>query len=71
MILLLWVFIGFITGLFVVAIFNPPFRKIPFVPVPDDNEIYHAKHGCVRILSEEVECSPDAVSLNVIIGKND
>ena len=69
MILFLWVFIGFITGLFVVAIFNPPFRKIPFVPVPDNDEIYHAKNGCVRILSEEVSCTEDAVSLNVIIGK--
>lgn len=69
MILLLWVFIGFLVGLFVVAIFNPPFRKIPFIPTPNDNEIYNTKYGCVRILSEEIECSPDAVSLNVIIGK--
>ena len=43
--------------------------KIPFVPIPEDNEIYHTKHGgCIKILSEEVECSPDAISLNVIIG---
>jgi hypothetical protein len=69
MILLLWVFIGFLVGLFVVAIFNPPFRKIPFIPTPNDNEIYNTNYGCVRILSEEIECSPDAVSLNVIIGK--
>lgn len=69
MILFLWVFIGFITGLFIVAVFNPPFRKIPFIPVPEDNAIYNTKYGCVKILSEEIDCSPEAVSLNVIIGK--
>jgi hypothetical protein len=69
MILIYWTFIGFICGLFIVSIFNPPFRKIPFIPIPEDNEIYHTKNGgCIKILSEEVECSPDAISLNVIIG---
>jgi hypothetical protein len=69
MISLFWIFIGSIVGLFIVAIFNPPIRKTPKLPNPEISEIFHTKNGCVKVVSEEVSCTPEAVSLNVIIGK--
>lgn len=69
MISLPYLFIGAITGLFIVAIFDPPKRQIPGVPTPNDTGIFHTKTGCILIKSTEVPCSSDAVSLNVIAGK--
>lgn len=69
MISLMWVFIGAIVGLFVVALFDPPLRKQPMLPNPETTETFHTKSGCVKVVAEEVSCTPDAVSLNVIIGK--
>jgi hypothetical protein len=69
MISLMWVFIGAVVGLFIVALFEPPLRNQPTLPNPQTLETFHTKTGCVKVRSEEVSCSPDAVSLNVIIGK--
>jgi len=66
MLSLLWVFGGFIVGLFVVSIFDPPFRTIPSLPTPGSQEFRTQKGGCVRIISEETECTSDAISLGVI-----
>jgi hypothetical protein len=67
MLSLLWVFGGFIVGLFVVSIFDPPFRTVPSLPSPGDHDIFRVqKGGCVRIISEETACTSDAISLGVI-----
>ena len=67
MLSLLWVFGGFIVGLFVVSIFDPPFRPVPSLPTPDDHGIFRVPNGgCVRIVSEETVCTSDAISLGVI-----
>jgi hypothetical protein len=66
MLSLLWVFGGFIVGLFIVSVFDPPFRAVPSLPSPGMNEFRTQKGGCVRIISEETVCTPDAISLGVI-----
>jgi len=66
MLSLMWVFAGFISGLLIVSVFEPPFRKIPTLPSPRDLDTFHTKNGCVHIIAEETVCTPDAVSLNVI-----
>lgn len=66
MLSLLWVFGGFIVGLFVVSIFDPPFRVVPSLPTPGISIFRTQKGGCVRIVSEETECTSNAISLGVI-----
>jgi hypothetical protein len=66
MLSLLWVFSGFIVGLFVVSIFDPPFRVVPALPTPGVSTFRTQKGGCVRIVSEETECTSNAISLGVI-----
>jgi len=61
-----WIFAGAITGLLIVSIFKPPKRQIPIVPTPDDTGLYHTKTGCINIQADEVGCSPNAVSLNIL-----
>jgi hypothetical protein len=48
-------------------VFDPPKREVPTVPTPGDNDIFHTKTGCVKIQASEVSCSPDSVSLNVLV----
>jgi len=62
----MWVFGGFIVGLFVVSIFDPPFRVVPALPTPGVSTFRTQKGGCVRIVSEETECTSNAISLGVI-----
>ena len=66
MLSLLWVFGGFIVGLFVVSIFDPPFSVVPALPTPGVSTFRTQKGGCVRIVSEETECTSNAISLGVI-----
>jgi hypothetical protein len=66
MLSLMWVFGGFIVGLFVVSIFDPPFRAVPSLPSPGVSTFRTQKGGCVRIISEETTCTSDAISLGVI-----
>jgi hypothetical protein len=58
---------GILTGFFVISIFKPVPRQIPAVPTPGDLDSFVTKTGCVRIKSEEVQCSGSAVSLNVLV----
>jgi hypothetical protein len=59
-------FIGIIVGLFMVSIFIPVVHSEPELPVPGPPQIFHTKSGCVKITSEEVSCSSEAISLNLI-----
>lgn len=67
MLSLVWIFAGLICGLLIVSVFDPPKRQVPTVPTPGDNDIFHTKTGCVKIKASEVSCSPDSVSLNVLV----
>jgi hypothetical protein len=58
-------FAGAILGLFMVSIFKPQTHKEIELPLPGTN-IFHTPSGCVKIRSEEVSCSTEAISLNVI-----
>lgn len=58
-----WLFVGILTGLFVVAVFIPPNHKDNQLPSVGDTSIFRTKAGCVRFHSEEVECTKDAKSL--------
>ena len=66
MISLTWLFIGAIVGLLVVSVFIPPNRKVPSLPTPNSDDVYHTPTGCVKFKTEEVECMPSATSLNFI-----
>ncbi len=66
MISLLWAFVGVIVGLLLVAVFSPPPRYVPSLPTPDNGEPFYTEKGCVKFVSEEVECMPSATSLNFI-----
>jgi hypothetical protein len=66
----MWVFGGFIVGLLVVSIFDPPFRAVPSLPSPGVSTFRTQKGGCVRIISEETTCTSDAIYLGVIFDSN-
>ena len=62
-------FVGMLTGLLVSAVFIPPNQKDNQLPTPDDKTEFHTKSGCVKFKAEEVECTPEASSLNFIASK--
>lgn len=66
MISVFWVFVGFLTGLLITSVFNPPARKLPSVPTPGDKGSIDTGTGCVKFKTEEVPCDGKEVSLNVI-----
>jgi hypothetical protein len=61
-----YIFAGMITGLFIVSIFNPVKHEIPELPTPGIDKVFRTKAGCVKIHAEEVQCSSQGISLNVI-----
>lgn len=70
MISLLWVFIGAVVGLILVSVFTPPPRKMKTLPTPDNTELFHTPHGCVKFEAKEVDCMPSATSLNFIASEH-
>lgn len=65
MISILWVFIGCVVGLLIVAVFSPPIRNENNVPIPHKKNLFYTKSGCVKFRTEEVPCTADATSLNL------
>jgi hypothetical protein len=70
MISVMWLFIGVITGLLIVSIFDPPLRDVPQVPVPGKENFFHTKTGCIKIISKEVPCTEKSTSLNFIAAQH-
>jgi len=66
-----YAFMGIILGLFMVSIFIPITHTEPELPVPGPPQIFHTKSGCIKIISEEVSCSSEAISLNLINDRKD
>ncbi len=62
----LWAFIGIIVGLLLVAVFTPPPRYVPSLPTPGNDQPFYTDNGCVKFVSQEIECMPSATSLNFI-----
>ena len=61
-----WIFIGAISGLIIVSVFKPHVRDVPTVPTPSDIGLFYTKTGCINVQASEVECSNNAVSLNIL-----
>jgi hypothetical protein len=66
MLSLAWIFAGVVSGLLIVSVFNPQVRQVPTVPTPSDTGVFHTKTGCIQVQASEVQCSPNAVSLNIL-----
>ena len=47
----------------------PPTRKIKILPQPYDNSTYQVDSGCVRFVAEEVPCTQEPESLNLLANK--
>lgn len=67
---ILYLFIGFLTGILLSAVIAPPTRKVPKAPVPNDTTTYQMGTGCVRIHSKEVPCTAETDSLNLLGTQN-
>lgn len=64
-----WVVAGVIVGLLIGTVMIPPTRKIKVLPQPHDPSTYHTETGCVRFVSEEVPCTEESMSLNLLAVK--
>ena len=61
-----WVVAGLIFGMLLSAVFVPPVRTVKSLPQPNDSSIYHTDTGCVRFQAEEVPCTQETDSLNLL-----
>lgn len=69
MIELRWVVAGVILGMLIATVIVPPTRKLKVLPQPYDNSTFHVDSGCVRFVSEEVPCTAEPDSLNLLASK--
>ena len=61
-----WIVAGLILGMLLSAVFVPPSRKVKTLPQPNDSSIYHTDTGCVRFVADEVPCTKETDSLNLL-----
>jgi hypothetical protein len=64
-----WIVAGVIIGMLIGTVMIPPTRKIKVLPQPHDATTYHTETGCVRFVSEEVPCTAEPESLNLLASK--
>ena len=69
MIELRWVAAGVIVGMLISTVMIPPNRKTKTLPTPYDRSVYATETGCVRFVSEEVPCTAEPDSLNLLASK--
>ena len=65
-----WLFVGFLTGLTISAVFTPPTRDSKQLPTPNGNNLLHTGTGCVNFSTSEVSCEKDSTSLNFIASQH-
>ena len=65
-----WIFVGVLTGFLIVSVFVPPARKQLHLHTPDDKDTYFTGKGCVKFRAEEVPCTKEATSLNLVASEN-
>jgi len=70
MIDLKWLFFGAVAGMIFVSVFHPPDRKVPALPTPDGSNYFKTDAGCVKFKVNEVECVPNATSLNYVASQH-
>lgn len=61
-----WVVAGAIVGMLLSTVLVPPTRRIKVLPSPSDTSSFHVDTGCVRFISEEVPCTSEPDSLNLL-----
>jgi hypothetical protein len=66
MISLLWLFVGTIVGMLIVAVFSPPPREEKGMPTPGSNKPFHTSTGCVKFKAVTVPCNGKQTSLNLL-----
>ena len=66
MISLLWLFVGTIVGMLIVAVFSPPPREEKGVPTPNSKTPFHTATGCVKFKAVDVPCDGKQTSLNLV-----
>lgn len=64
-----WVVAGAIVGMLISTVLVPPTRKVKVLPQPADTSPFHVETGCVRFVSEEVPCTADPESLNLLASR--
>jgi hypothetical protein len=64
-----WVVAGAIVGLLISTVIVPPNRKVKVLPIPADTSPFHVDTGCVRFISEEVPCTAEPESLNLLASR--
>ena len=64
-----WIAAGVILGLLISTVMVPPSRKIKTLPTPNDTSTFQTESGCVRFVSEEVPCTAEPDSLNLLANK--
>ena len=69
MIELPWLVAGIIFGLLISTVMVPPSRKTKTLPSPNDSSTFQTDTGCIRFVSEEVPCTSEPDSLNLLANK--
>jgi hypothetical protein len=64
-----WVVAGVILGMLIATVIVPPTRKIQVLPQPRDESTFQTDTGCVRFVSEEVPCTAEPDSLNLLANR--
>lgn len=64
-----WVVAGAIVGMLISTVLIPPNRKVKVLPSPADSSPFHVDTGCVRFISEEVPCTAEPDSLNLLASR--
>jgi hypothetical protein len=64
-----WMVAGAIVGMLISTVLVPPNRKVKVLPSPADTSAFHVDSGCVRFISEEVPCTSDPTSLNLLASR--
>ncbi len=64
-----WIVAGAIVGMLLSTVIIPPTRKIKVLPQPLDESPFHTDAGCVRFVSEEVPCTAETGSLNLLASR--
>ena len=64
-----WIVAGAIVGMLISTVIVPPNRKIKVLPSPSDSSPFHVDSGCVRFIAEEVPCTAEPDSLNLLASR--
>jgi hypothetical protein len=64
-----WIVVGVIVGMLISTVIVPPSRKVKVLPSPHDSSPFHTDVGCVRFVSEEVPCTAEPESLNLLASR--